>query len=248
MLVSIITPVHNADRHVKETIESILSQTFEDWELILIDDFSTDNGIQILKEYERIDSRIRLLKNDVNQGAAVTRNRGIDVAKGRYIAFLDSDDLWAPNKLEKQLAFMQKNDYAFTYTSYHIFRGNVQNGIMHVPEKVTHSELLKTCSIGCLTVMYDTEKLGKMLMPIISRRQDFALWLKILKKIPYAYGMQEPLASYRLRDDSISGNKFKAATYQWRVYREFENLNFIQASYYFFHYSIYGVLKTYFKR
>jgi len=248
MLVSIITPVHNAASHVEETIDSILNQTFEDWELILIDDFSTDNGVEILKKYEQRDGRIRVLENDNNEGAAITRNRGIRAAKGRYIAFLDSDDLWLPNKLEKQLAFMQENDYAFTYSSYYIFQEDSEKGIMKVPKKVTHNEILKTCSIGCLTVMYDTDKLGKMLMPIISRRQDFALWLKILKEIPYAYGIQEPLARYRLRNDSISGNKFKAASYQWRVYREFEHLNFFQASYYFLHYSFFGVLKTYFKK
>ncbi len=247
MLVSIITPVHNAESHVEETIDSILNQTFEDWELILIDDFSTDNGVEILKKYEEKDSRIRVLENDNNEGAAITRNRGIRAAKGRFIAFLDSDDLWLPEKLEKQLEFMKENNYAFTYTSYHIFKDDVEEGIMKVPEKVTHQELLKTCSIGCLTVIYDTDKLGKMLMPIISRRQDFALWLKILKEIPFAYGMQEPLARYRLRNDSISGNKFKAASYQWRVYREFEKLNLFQASYYFLHYSFNGVLKTYFK-
>lgn len=248
MLVSIITPVHNAYNHIEETIDSVLAQTFSDWELILVDDKSSDDGLQILKEYVEKDSRIKLLKNPQNQGAAITRNKGIEAAQGRYIAFLDSDDLWKPTKLEKQLAFMKQNGYAFTYTAYEKQKGDQIIGVQEVGEKVNHNDLLKTCSIGCLTVIYDTQKLGKMLMPIISRRQDFALWLKILKEIPYAYGLNEILSTYRLRSDSISGNKFKAAKYQWRVYREFENLNFFEAGYYFIHYSFFGVLKTYFHK
>ncbi|MBB6327748.1 glycosyltransferase involved in cell wall biosynthesis [Algoriphagus iocasae] len=245
MLVSIITPVHNAYSHIEETIQSILNQTFQDWELILIDDYSTDSGIHILNKYEGLDLRIHLIENPKNLGAAISRNKGIEKAKGRFIAFLDSDDLWAPNKLEIQLKFMLDNKHAFTFTGYQKFKNGSIVGRHHVPKKVNHEELLKTCSIGCLTAMYDTEQLGKVYMPIISRRQDFALWLKILKMIPFAYGIDKPLAHYRLRDDSISGNKFRAARYQWRVYREFENLSFLKASYYFAHYAVFGVLKTY---
>jgi glycosyltransferase involved in cell wall biosynthesis len=245
MLVSIITPVHNSFSHIEDTINSVLDQTFLDWELILIDDKSADNGLSILKKFVEQDPRIRLLTNSENRGAAISRNRGIEAANGRYIAFLDSDDLWDPNKLERQLEFMTSKNYPFTFTAYRKFKDNKTVGIQEVPEKVSHRELLKTCSIGCLTAMYDTEVLGKVYMPDISRRQDFALWLKILKMTPYAYGLNVPLAKYRLRPNSISGNKFKAATYQWRVYREFENLSFFEASYYFLHYSFFGVLKTY---
>lgn len=250
MLVSIITPVHNSIDHVEQSIKSILAQTYENWELILIDDKSSDTGLQVLKKYEALDPRIHLLKNTNNQGAAITRNRGIKAAKGRFIAFLDSDDLWLPEKLETQVKFMLDNDYAFTYTSYTIFRDKetTDSGVLIVPEKVTHKDLLKTCSIGCLTAMYDTKRLGKVYMPIISRRQDFALWLKILKEIPYAYGIERPLAKYRLRSNSISGNKLIAAKYQWRVYREFEKLNVFQAAYYFVHYSFFGIIKTYFNK
>ncbi|SHO64447.1 glycosyltransferase family 2 protein [Algoriphagus zhangzhouensis] len=248
MLVSVITPVHNAGEHIEETIESVLKQTFQDWEMILIDDKSTDSSLKIIEKYLAQDSRIRLIKNSKNQGAAVTRNNGIEAAQGRYIAFLDSDDLWLPTKLEKQLAFMKKHGYAFTYTAYEKLKDGQIIGVQEVGERVNHNDLLKTCSIGCLTVIYDTQKLGKMLMPIISRRQDFALWLKILKEIPFAYGLNEVLSTYRLRSDSISGNKFKAAKYQWRVYREFEHLNLFEASYYFLQYSVFGVLKTYFHK
>lgn len=245
MLVSIITPVHNSFSHIEDTINSVLDQTFTNWELILIDDKSADNGLTIIKKFIDQDSRIRLLKNSENRGAAISRNRGIEAANGRFIAFLDSDDIWEPNKLELQLEFMRANKYPFTFTAYRKFKENKIIGIQEVPAKVTHQELLKTCSIGCLTAMYDTEALGKVYMPDISRRQDFALWLKILKMTPYAYGLNVPLAKYRLRSNSISGNKFKAATYQWRVYREFEHLTFFEASYYFIHYTFFGVLKTY---
>jgi teichuronic acid biosynthesis glycosyltransferase TuaG len=245
MLVSIITPVHNAYSHIEETIQSVLKQTFTDWELILIDDYSSDKGIHILNKYEGRDSRIHLFENSHNLGAALSRNKGIEMAKGRFIAFLDSDDLWEPNKLEVQLKFMMENNHAFTFSGYHKFRGEDIVGLHTVPLRVNHEELLKTCSIGCLTAMYDTKQLGKVYMPIISRRQDFALWLKILKEIPYAYGINQPLAKYRLRDDSISGNKFRAAKYQWRVYREFEHLGFFETCYYFSHYAVFGVLKTY---
>ncbi|UZD23039.1 glycosyltransferase family 2 protein [Algoriphagus halophytocola] len=245
MLVSIITPVHNAYSHIEDTIQSVLNQTFSDWELILVDDYSTDRGMHILNKYEQLDSRIHIYENSYNLGAALSRNRGIEKAQGRYIAFLDSDDLWEPTKLEEQVKFMQDNNYAFTFTGYHKFRETEIIGEHEVPAKVTHEELLKTCSIGCLTAMYDTDQLGKVYMPEISKRQDFALWLKILKEIPYAYAIQKPLAKYRLRGDSISGNKLKAAKYQWRVYREFEHLNFFQSCYYFSHYAVFGVLKTY---
>jgi len=245
MQVSIITPVHNAYSHIEETIQSILKQTFTDWELILIDDYSSDMGIHILNKYEELDPRIHLFENPKNLGAAISRNKGIEMAKGRFIAFLDSDDLWEPNKLELQVKFMLENKYAFSFTGYHKFREDIVVGQHVVPAKVDHEELLKTCSIGCLTAMYDTDQLGKVFMPIISRRQDFALWLKILKMIPYAYGINQPLAKYRLRGDSISGNKFLAAKYQWKVYRDFEHLSFFKSCYYFVHYAFFGVLKTY---
>jgi glycosyltransferase involved in cell wall biosynthesis len=245
MLVSIITPVHNAYSHIEETIQSILKQTFTDWELILIDDYSSDKGIHILNKYEELDPRIHLFENPKNLGAAISRNKGIEMAKGRLIAFLDSDDLWEPNKLEIQVKFMLENKHAFSFTGYQKFRNDTIVGQHIVPAKVNHEELLKTCSIGCLTAMYDTDQLGKVYMPIISRRQDFALWLKILKMIPYAYGINQPLARYRLRGDSISGNKFLAAKYQWKVYREFEHLSLLKSGYYFAHYAFFGVLKTY---
>lgn len=244
-LVSIITPSYNSAIFISETIRSVIEQSFCDWELIIVDDFSIDNSVQIIQSFVRLDSRIKLICLQENSGAAITRNTAIDVAQGRYIAFLDSDDVWKKDKLERQLSFMRENDVGFSYAAYEKIdeNGNVV-GYVGVPKKVTYSDLLKVCSVGCLTAMYDTDKLGKVYMPLIRKRQDLGLWLRILKKVPCAYGINEPLAQYRVRGDSISANKLDAAKYTWRLYRQFENLSFPKALYYFSFYAINGVLRT----
>ena len=242
--VSIITANYNCENFLNETVDSILAQSFKNWELIIIDDNSTDNGVEIIKEYMVQNPRIVLLQNDVNLGAAKTRNRGIELAKGRYIAFLDSDDVWNPQKLEKQLAFMQENTVPFTYTSYDLMDENSQMmGEFLVEGKVNYTDLLKTCDIGCLTAMYDTKPLGKTFMPDILKRQDFGLWLKLLKKTEYAYAIEDKLACYRIRKNSISSNKFKAASFQWKIYRDVEKLNIFTSLYYFTRYAYNGVRK-----
>src|SRR5690606_21911418 len=173
------------------------------------------------------------------------RNAGIKAAQGRYIAFLDSDDVWLPTKLEKQLEFMRRGDIAFSYCAYEkIDEEGEVFGRVGVPRKVSYRGLLKVCVIGCLTAMYDTQKLGKVYMPLIRRRQDLGLWLRILKKIDYAYGLQEILAQYRVRNDSISANKMVAARYTWKLYREHERLPLLKAVYYFSFYAVNGLLRT----
>lgn len=244
-LVSIITPSFNSANYISNTIDSILSQTFTEWELLIIDDCSTDDSIEIITEWCKKDSRINLIQLHENSGAAVARNSGIEVARGRYIAFLDSDDKWLPNKLEKQLKFMQKNNYDFTYTAYNkVTPDGTILGEMGVPNKLQYSDLLKKCEIGCLTAMYDTARLGKIYMPLIRKRQDLGLWLRILKETKYAYGLNEILASYTVRNNSISSNKRQAAMYTWKLYREVEMLPLHKAIYYFSHYAINGVLRT----
>lgn len=248
-LVSIITPSYNAEKYLARTIESVLGQTFQDWEMIIVDDQSPDNANQLIEQYCQQDSRIKLLHLEKNSGAAVARNTAIKAAQGRYIAFLDSDDQWLPMKLEKQIFFMQKRNLAFSYTAYEKlnelggFAGKVS-----VPEKVGYTDILKTNHIGCLTAIYDTKQLGKVYMPLIRKRQDLGLWLKILKHTPYAYGLNEVLAQYQLRSDSISANKRVAAQYTWRLYREVEKLNLAKAMYYFSHNAVNGVLRTKFPR
>ena len=247
--VSIITPVYNAEKFILATINSVISQTDNDWELIIIDDFSSDNTLKILESFMCIDSRIKLVRLDHNSGAAVARNKGIEYAKGRYVAFLDSDDQWLPNKLEKQISFMEKNQYPFTYTSYNKIneQGNFL-GIIGVPDRVTYFDLLKTNSIGCLTAIYDTEYFGKIYMPLIRKRQDFGLWLKLLKKTEFAYGLNESLALYRVRSDSISSNKLNTSGYTWRLFRDVEKLPLFKSVFYFMHYSIRAVLRSKFPK
>lgn len=249
MSISIITPSYNSAGFILNTIRSVIDQTVSNWELIIVDDCSTDNSIEVIEGFVDKDPRIKLIQLTENSGAAVARNKGIEAAKGRYIAFLDSDDVWSPDKLEKQLAFMQANDYPFTFAAYDkVDEAGKVFGHVGVPDKVTYSDLLKSCSIGCLTAMYDTEFFGKVYMPLIRKRQDLGLWLKLLKKTKYAYGLNETLGFYKVRKDSISANKKSAALYQWRIYRDIEHLSLIKSFYYFAHYAIRGLLKTKFPK
>lgn len=248
-LVSIITPSYNSSEFISNTINSVLSQTFQNWELIIIDDCSQDNSIQVITKWCETDNRIQLIQLTENSGAAVARNKGIEVAGGRYIAFLDSDDIWLPNKLEKQLKFMQDNQYSFTFTAYNKVDSKGRSlGELGVPQRIKYEDLLKKCEIGCLTAMYDTKKLGKVYMPLIRKRQDLGLWLKLLKQTEYAFGLNQVLASYTVRNDSISSDKRKAAIYTWKLYREVEALPLYKAAYYFSHYAVNGVLRTKFPK
>jgi len=243
-LVSIITPSYKSKRFISETIESVLSQTYQNWEMIIVDDVSPDNSNEIIEEYCKKDGRIKLIKLEKNSGPAAARNRAIEGAKGRYKAFLDADDFWKPEKLEKQLLFMDENDLAFTYSSYDLIDEDSNDlGTFTTKENISYSGTLKTCSVGCLTAIYDTNKLGKVFMPNILKRQDYGLWLKILKKIGSTKGILEPLAIYRIRRNSISSNKIKAAQYQWKIYREVEKLNLFQSVYYFAQYAYNGFKK-----
>ena len=245
MKVSIITPSYNSAKFIQHTIESVLNQTFFDWELLIVDDCSTDNSCEVIQKFVEQDRRIKLICLNENSGAAVARNTGIENACGRFIAFLDSDDTWHPEKLEKQVHFMLSNNFAFTYTEYHRVdeNGNFL-GAIYTPSKINYSGLLKTCVIGCLTVMYDIHMLGKVYFPLIRKRQDWALWLKILKKVDYAYCLNKDLASYTIRSESISANKFNAGKYTWLLFTQIEKLNIFKAIYCYGHYVLRGVIRT----
>ncbi|UOB63772.1 glycosyltransferase family 2 protein, partial [Bacillus thuringiensis] len=238
-LVSIIIPSYNASSFIKETIQSVQSQTYTNWEMIIIDDVSKDNTCELIKEEIKKDNRIRLIELQKNCGAAIARNTGINNARGKYVAFLDSDDLWLPEKLEKQLTFMQNNDVAFSFTGYQIMNqdGTLTDKIVHVPEKINYNGLLKNTIIGCLTVMLDIEKLGKVQMPNIRTRQDTATWLKILRQGHYAYGLDEVLSKYRKVENSISSKKFKMAKMNWKLYREIEGLSILKSAWCFINYA-----------
>ncbi|PFA05077.1 glycosyltransferase family 2 protein [Bacillus cereus] len=248
-LVSIVTPSYNANSFIEKTIQSVQSQTYKNWEMIIIDDVSKDNTCELIKEESKKDNRIRLIELKENSGAAIARNTGINNARGKYVAFLDSDDLWLPEKLEKQLAFMQNNDIAFSFTGYQIMNqdGTLTDKVVHVPGKINYNGLLKNTIIGCLTVMLDIEKLGKIQMPNIRTRQDTATWLKILRQGHYAYGLDEVLSKYRKVENSISSNKFKMAKMNWKLYREIEGLSILKSAWCFGNYALNGVVKHFVK-
>lgn len=242
-LVSIITPCHNSSRFISQTIDSVLAQTYQNWEMIIVDDCSTDNSVQIVEEYMKRDGRIKLIRLEKNTTQAVARNRAIGEAKGRYIAFLDSDDIWLPEKLEKQMNFMKEKDVSLCYSSYYLIDENGSDkGVFIAKENATYTELLKTCYIGNLTTIYDSGKLGKQYMESVGH-EDYTLWLKILKNGGVAKGISEPLAKYRLSSKSTSSNKIKAARWQWNIYRNVEGLSIPESLYYYTHYIYYGTIK-----
>ncbi len=242
-LVSIITPLYKSEKFISQTIESVLRQTYTNWEMIIVDDVSPDNSDKIVIKYCKKDSRIKFLKLKVNSGPAIARNTAIKEAKGRYIAFLDADDLWYENKLEKQIRFMKENNLAFTYSSYDLMDEKGKSlGTFITKDKINYERMLKTSSVGCLTVVYDVKMLGKMYMENMGH-EDYILWLKILKNIDYAMGIIEPLATYRIVNNSVSSNKLKAARYTWKIYREVEGLNIFNSIYYFIHYVVNGLIK-----
>ena len=220
-LVSIITPTYNSEKYITETIESIQAQTYTNWELLITDDCSTDQTIDIIKSYQKNDNRIRLFLLDKNQGAGVARNNSIKEANGRYIAFCDSDDLWMPEKLEIQIGFIKNHKLLFSFTDYDVVSEDNQFvKRIKCPYRMTYSKLLKNNYVGCLTAIYDKEKLGKMYMPMIRKRQDWVLWLNIMSKIKNTKGLNDSLSIYRTRAGSVSRGKLLLIKYNWKVYRQ----------------------------
>ena len=234
-LVSIITPSYNSEAYIKDAIESVLAQTYTNWEMIIVDDCSTDNTLTIISEYE--DSRLRVIELNENKGAAIARNTAINEASGRYLAFLDSDDQWYSEKLTKQLSFMQENNLAFTFTRYIRINeaGEKIGESILTPDVINYKQLLKDNIIGCLTVMLDKEKIGKIEMVNIRTRQDWVLWLSICKEGHPAVALQEVLAKYRERTNSVSSNKARMAIQNWKVYRDIEKMNLIRSIWYIIH-------------
>ncbi len=231
--VSIITPVYNASLYIEHTIKSVLSQTYTNWELILTNDCSTDSSESIIRSYMEQDDRITLINLNKNSGATVARNTSIKKATGRYITFLDSDDLWHSDKLSEQVAFMKEHHHAFTYTRYQQINedGSLTKKFIKAPQKVTYTSTCFINWIGCLTAMYDTNILGKQYFPDCHQREDYALWLKILKHCD-GFGIDKSLAYYRLRAGSVSSNKMKLVKLQWNLFHNVEKFNPIMSAFY----------------
>lgn len=243
-LVSVIMPMYNSEKYIEESIQSVINQTYFLWELIIIDDGSKDQSVNIVEKYAKADKRVKLVKSKKNLGVAKARNQGIKLAQGRYIAFLDSDDIWLPDKLEHQINFMEEKQAPIAYTQYRQFTDKVSEvgNLIDVEPKVSYKRLLKGNIIGCLTAMIDRKFVGEMSMPD-QRHEDYITWLNILKKGGYAYGLKEDLARYRKTLNSLSGNKLRSLTWTWNVYRKNQKLSFIKSSYYFGHYMLKGLKK-----
>lgn len=236
-LVSIIVPVYNSENFIRDTIKTVKEQTYTNWELLLVNDCSTDESKNLIEQYVKEDERIKLINLENNSGAAVARNTGIEQAEGKYIAFLDADDLWHKEKLQKQIKFMEDNKCEFSFSSYEFVDkdGKRNDKVVKVPYKITYKQALKNTTIFTSTVMLDVQKLGKELikMPDVRRGQDTATWWKILKQIDNAYGINEVLSYYRRSNESLSANKIKALKRTWNLYRNVEHLNIFYSFYNF---------------
>lgn len=236
-LVSIIVPVYNSEKFINDTIQTVKEQMYKNWELLLVNDCSTDNSENIIKKYVIEDNRIKLINLEKNSGAAIARNTGIESAKGKYIAFLDADDLWKNEKLEKQIKFMEENNYDFTFTGYEFAdeSGNKLDKIVNVPRQLNYKQALKNTTIFTSTVIFNADNLGKDLisMPNVRRGQDTATWWKVLKTGIIAYGLNETLSLYRRSSNTLSSNKMKALKRTWNLYRNVEKLPLFTSLYNF---------------
>lgn len=244
-LVSIIMPSYNTEKYISESIASVQKQSYADWELIIVDDCSTDNTDEIVKPFLS-DKRIKYIKNETNSGAAVSRNRALREAKGKWIAFLDSDDLWMPDKLQKQVAFMQDNDYHFSYTNYIEIDENSQPNGRSVtgPKKITRHGMYNYCWMGCLTVMYDVDTIGLIQIADIKKNNDYAMWLKACRKAD-CYLLNQTLAKYRSgRAGSISTQSIKTMIgWHYKLFRENEKKNPVFAAFHTCRNLFFGMIK-----
>ncbi len=244
-LVSIITPTYNCAKFIARTIDSVKAQTYQNWEMIIVDDRSQDNTMEIVESYMKDDSRIKYHLLEENSGAAVARTVAMKLANGSYMAFLDSDDIWMPEKLEKQINWMTENGYAFSCTAYEQIdeEDNSLNKVIKTIKKTGYNRLLLDCPVGNSSVVYDVEKMGKFEVPNIRKRNDDALWLQMLKKEKYIWGMPDVFMKYRIRKNSISSNKFKVIKYHWILYREIEHLSVIRSAFHIFWWCVIKALK-----
>ena len=245
--VSIITPSWNSERYIRETIESVQNQTYSNWEMIIVDDCSSDNTVKIVDEISKNDPRVRLLRQSENGGAAKARNRSLDESSGRFVAYLDADDIWKPTKLEKQVRFMKDHNCGFSCASYEVIddEGNALNKEVHMLLSVDYVGFLTNNLLQTVGIMVDTSIVDKkyLVMPDIRRRQDAATWLQVLKAGYKCYGIDEVLAEYRRAENSLSSNKVKAVKGVWSLYRDIEKLSLPFSCYCFVRYALLAVWK-----
>ena len=243
--ISIIVPMYNAEKFIGKTIESVLAQTYQNWEMLIMNDVSTDNSLAIVSLYAKKDERIKIVNTEKNVGVVKGRNFLIDLASGKYIAFLDADDYWHNEKLEKQIKFMKEKNASISCTEYTRVKENEEkiNDVI-IKEEISYNDMLKNNYLGCLTVIYDAKKIGKRYFKELEKNEDYVLWLEIVKDVNTIYGLKENLAYYRVLDNSRSSNKVKTAKVRWEIYRKIEKLSLLKSIYYFLHYAIRAVLKN----
>lgn len=244
-LCSVIMPAYNSEKYIDEAIESVIRQTYKNWELIIVNDASTDDTEKIIKSYQEKDKRIKLISLAENQGVANARNMAIQIAEGRYIAFLDADDYWEKEKLQEQIKFMKKNKISFSYHDYKLFNiANNKEKQIKVPSQLNYNELLKGNTTGsCLTVCIDRKIVDKICFPK-ERHEDYICWLNILKNYDIeGYGLNKTLGTYRIGKKSISSNKLQSAVWNWQVYRKSQKFSALKSVYYMSFYIVNGLKK-----
>lgn len=242
-IVSIITPCYNSEKYIADTYNSIKSQTYTNWEWIIVDDCSTDKSVEIIQSFN--DNRIKLIIQSKNQGAAYSRNLALNKAQGRFITFLDSDDLWLPNFLETTINYLIENNEELVYSSYKRVDENLKPLLADfiAVDKVDRNRILYNCPIPMLTSVYDSKRIGKIPVPDVELREDHAMWIDLLGRIKYARAINESLAIYRIRNNSVSRNKLRIAKKQYNVYRYYLKMNIFKSSYYTFFWAMNGLKK-----
>lgn len=243
-LISIIIPTYNSEKFLSRTLKSVLVQTHKNWEAIIVDDCSTDSTLQLIRSFANKDKRIKFDILNENQGAAVARNKAVEIAKGPYVAFLDSDDLWYEDKLFKQLQFMKNNGIKFSCTSYNKIDATDKplSKVVYWNKVGGYEDILKR-NPGNSTIMYHAASLGKIKVPNIRKRNDYLMWLQVIKVAGELHPLEDVLSSHRIREGSLSSNKFNLVKYHWEVYRKHEKLGYFKAIYLLVYWSFITIFK-----
>ena len=243
--IDILMATYNGEKYLVEQLDSIINQTYRNWNLLIRDDNSTDKTLEIIQNYHKKDKRIKIVNTEKNVGVVKGRNFLIELASGKYIAFLDADDYWHSQKLEKQIQFMKEKNAGISCTEYTRVKENGEkiNEVV-IKSEISYTDMLKNNYLGCLTVMYDVEKIGKRYFKELEKNEDYVLWLEIVKDVKTIYGLKQNLAYYRVLDNSRSSNKAKTAKVRWEIYRKIEKLPLLKSIYYFMHYAVRAVLKS----